>query len=161
MHVTTRMGLLVIALAVALAVVAIPAVAQNQQADTMQMVRDKIRADKKLLIAENLPLTESEAKAFWPVYEKYQKEMSALNDRMIKLIKEYANNYETMSEQTAKRLMDEYLAIDAARLKIRQAYVPRFRKVLREKLVARYYQLENKVQAAVSYELAAEIPLVK
>jgi flagellar biosynthesis/type III secretory pathway protein FliH len=161
MHVTTRVGLLVIALAVALAVVAFPAVAQNQQADTMQMVRDKIRADKKLLIAENLPLTESEAKAFWPVYEKYQKEMSALNDRMIKLIKEYANNYETMSEQTAKRLMDEYLAIDAARLKIRQAYVPRFRKVLREKLVARYYQLENKVQAAVSYELAAEIPLVK
>jgi flagellar biosynthesis/type III secretory pathway protein FliH len=161
MHMTTRMGLLVIALAVASAVIAIPAVAQNQQADTMQMVRDKIRADKKLLIAENLPLTESEAKAFWPVYEKYQKEMSALNDRTIKLIKEYANNYETMSDQIAKRLMDEYLAIDAARLKIRQAYLPRFRKVLREKLVARYYQLESKVQAAVNYELAAEIPLVK
>jgi hypothetical protein len=161
MDVTTRIGLLVIALAVALAVIAVPAVAQDQRADTMQMVRDKIRADKKLLIAENLPLTESEAKAFWPVYEAYEKELSKLNDRMIKLIKEYANNYQTMSDQTAKRLMDEYLAIDAARLKIRQAYVPRFRKVLREKQVARYYQLENKVQAAVSYELAAEIPLVK
>jgi hypothetical protein len=161
MDVTTRIGLLVIALAVALAVIAAPAVAQDQRADTMQMVRDKIRADKKLLIAENLPLTESEAKAFWPVYEAYEKELSKLNDRMIKLIKEYANNYQTMSDQTAKRLMDEYLAIDAARLKVRQAYVPRFRKVLREKQVARYYQLENKVQAAVSYELAAEIPLVK
>ena len=161
MHMTTRIGLLVIALAVALAVVAVPAVAQGQQADTMQMVRDKIRADKKLLIAENLPLTAAEAKAFWPVYDSYQQELSALNDRMIKLIKEYANNYQTMSDQTAKRLMDEYLAIDAARLKIRQAYIPRFRKVLREKQVARYYQLENKVQAAVSYELAAEIPLVK
>jgi G:T/U-mismatch repair DNA glycosylase len=161
MHVTTRLGLLVIALAVALAAVAVPAMAQDQQADTMQMLRDKIRADKKLLIAENLPLTEAEAKAFWPVYEKYQKEMSALNDRMIKLIREYANNYQAMSDQTAKKLMDEYLAIDAARLKIRQAYVPRFRKVLREKLVARYYQLENKAQAAVNYELAAEIPLVK
>jgi G:T/U-mismatch repair DNA glycosylase len=161
MDVTTRIGLLVIALAVALAVIAVPAVAQDQRADTMQMLRDKIRADKKLLIAENLPLTEAEAKAFWPVYEKYQKEMSALNDRMIKLIREYANNYQAMSDQTAKKLMDEYLAIDAARLKIRQAYVPRFRKVLREKLVARYYQLENKAQAAVNYELAAEIPLVK
>jgi flagellar biosynthesis/type III secretory pathway protein FliH len=161
MHVTTRIGLLVIALAVALAVVAVPAVAQDQRADTMQMVRDKIRADKKLLIAENLPLTESEAKGFWPVYESYQKEMNTLNDRMIKLIKDYATNYQTMSDQTAKRLMDEYLAIEAARLKLRQAYLPRFRKVLREKQVARYYQLENKVQAAVSYELAAEIPLVK
>jgi hypothetical protein len=155
------MGLLVIALAVALGVVAVPAVAQDQQADTMQMVRDKIRADKKLLIAENLPLTAAEAKAFWPVYDRYQQELSALNDRMIKLIKEYATNYQTMSDQTAKKLMDEYLAIDAARQKIRQAYVPRFRKVLREKQVARYYQLENKVQAAVSYELAEEIPLVK
>jgi hypothetical protein len=161
MHVTIRWGLFVIALAVALAAVAVPAMAQGQQADTMQMLRDKIRADKKLLIAENLPLTEAEAKAFWPVYEKYQKEMSALNDRMIKLIREYANNYQAMSDQTAKKLMDEYLAIDAARLKIRQAYVPRFRKVLREKQVARYYQLENKAQAAVNYELAAEIPLVK
>jgi hypothetical protein len=161
MHVTTRIGLLVIALAVALAVVAVPAVAQDQQADTMQMVRDKIRADKKLLIAEHLPLTAAEAKAFWPVYDRYQGELSALNDRMIKLIKEYANNYQTMSDQTAKKLMDEYLAIEAARLKIRQAYVPRFRKVLRERQVARYYQLENKIQAAVSYDLAAEIPLVK
>jgi hypothetical protein len=161
MHVTTRIGLLVMALAVALAVVAVPAVAQDQQADTMQMVRDKIRADKKLLIAENLPLTAAEAKAFWPVYDRYQRELSALNDRTIKLIKEYANNYQTISDQTAKKLMDEYLAIEAARLKLRQAYVPRFRKVLREKQVARYYQLENKIQAAVSYDLAAEIPLVK
>jgi G:T/U-mismatch repair DNA glycosylase len=161
MHVTTRMGLLVMALAIALAVVAVPVVAQDQQADSMQMVRDKIRADKKLFIAENLPLTAAEAKAFWPVYDSYQQELRALNDRMIKLIKEYATNYETMSDQTAKRLMDEYLAIESARLKIRQAYVPRFRKVLGEKLVARYYQLENKVQAAVGYELAAEIPLVK
>jgi hypothetical protein len=161
MHVTTRIGLLVIALAVALAVVAVPAVAQDQQADTMQMVRDKIRADKKLLIAEHLPLTAAEAKAFWPVYDRYQGELSALNDRMIKLIKEYANNYQTMSDQTAKKLIDEYLAIEAARLKIRQAYVPRFRKVLRERQVARYYQIENKIQAAVSYDLAAEIPLVK
>jgi hypothetical protein len=161
MHVTTRMGLLVMALAIALAVVAVPAVAQDQQTDTMQMVRDKIRADKKLLIAENLPLTAAETKAFWPVYDSYQQELSALNDRVIKLIREYANNYQTMSDQTAKKLMDEYLAIDAARLKLRQAYLPRFRKVLREKQVARYYQLENKVQAAVAYELAAEIPLVK
>jgi hypothetical protein len=160
-HMTTRMGLLVIALALGLTIAAVPAMAQNQQADTMRLVRDKIRADKKLLIAENLPLTAAEAKAFWPVYDRYQQELSALNDRMIKLIKEYATNYETMSDQTAKRLMDEYLAIESARLKIRQAYVPRFRKVLREKLVARYYQLENKVQAAVGYELAAEIPLVK
>jgi hypothetical protein len=161
MHVTTRIGVLVVALAVALSVVVVPIFAQDQGVDTMQLVREKIRADKKLFIAEHMQLTETEAKAFWPVYEAYAKEVSNLNDRMIKLIKEYATNYQTMSDQTAKRLLDEHLAIDAARLKIRQSYLPRFRKGLREKQVARFYQLENKVQAAVSYELAADIPLVK
>jgi hypothetical protein len=161
MHVRTRAGLLIIAFAAALAAFPGPSLAQDNPADTMQIVRNKIQADKKLFIAENLQLTASEAKAFWPVYENYQKGMSALNNRMIKLIRDYANNYETMADQTAKRLMDESLAIEADRLKLRQAYLPRFRKVLREKQVARYYQLENKVQAAMSYELAAEIPLVK
>jgi hypothetical protein len=161
MHVTTRAGLLIIAFAAALGAFPISILAQDNPADSMQLVRDKIRANMKLLIAENLQLTESEAKAFWPVYGNYQKGMSALNDRMIKLIKDYANNYQTMSDQTAKRLLDESLAIEAERLKLRQAYLPRFRKVLREKQVARYFQLENKIQAAVSYELAAEIPLVK
>jgi hypothetical protein len=161
MQVTTRAGLLFIAFAAALGAFPVSTLAQDNPADTMQLVRDKIRADKKLFIAENLQLTELEAKAFWPVYENYQKRMNALNDRMIKLIKDYANNLQTMSDQTAKRLMDESLAIEAERLKLRQAYLPRFRKVLREKQVARYFQLENKIQAAVSYELAAEIPLVK
>jgi hypothetical protein len=161
MHMTTRVGLLIIVFAAALAAFPVSSLAQDSPADTMQIVRNKIQADKKLLIAENMQLTESEAKAFWPVYENYQKELSALNDRMINLIKDYATNYQTMSDQTAKRLMAEYLAIEAARLKLGQAYLPRFRKVLREKQVARYYQIENKVHAAVSYELAAEIPLVK
>jgi hypothetical protein len=161
MHVTTRVGLLIIGLAVTLAAFPYFTLAQDKPADTMQLVRDKIRTDKKLFIAEHMQLTELEAKTFWPVYERYQQEMNALNDRMIKLIEDYATNYQTMSDQTAKRLVDESLAIEAARLKLRQAYLPRFRKVLREKQVARYYQLENKVQAAVSYELAAEIPLVK
>jgi hypothetical protein len=125
------------------------------------MVRDKIRADKKLLIAGSLPLTAAGAKAFWLGYDRYQQELSALNDRMIKLFKGHANNYQTMSDQTAKRLMAEYLAIDAARLKIHQTCVPRFCRALQEKQVAGYFQLENKVQAAVSYELAAEIPFIK
>ncbi|HSF29152.1 MAG TPA: hypothetical protein VLK82_01575 [Candidatus Tectomicrobia bacterium] len=157
----TRHGLLMISI-VAISVAFTGSVwPQDRPADTMQLVRDKIRADKKLLIAENLALTESEAKAFWPVYDRYQQELSTLNDRTITLIKNYASNYQTMSDQAAKRLVDESLAIEAARQKLRRAYLPKFRKVLRDKQVARYYQLENKIHAAVSYELAADIPLVK
>jgi hypothetical protein len=161
MYVKPRIRLFVMVFTAELVLFTVSAWAQDKPADTMQLVRDKIHADKKLFIADNMQLTEAEAKAFWPVYASYQKELSILNDRMIKLINEYAHNYQTISDQVAKRLVDEYLTIEAARQKLRQTYLPRFRKVLREKQVVRYYQLENKVQAAVSYELAAEIPLVK
>ncbi len=138
-----------------------PALAQDNPADNMQIVREKIRADKKLVVAETMGLTESEAKAFWPVYEAYQRDLAKINDRTIKLIDEYADNYGAMSDQAAKKLMDEFMAIETERLKIRQSYLPRFRQVLPEMKVLRYYQLENKIQAVVNYELAASIPLVR
>jgi hypothetical protein len=140
---------------------AVPALAQDKPADNMEVVREKIRADKKLVVAETMGMTESEAKAFWPVYEAYQKDLAKLNDRTIKLIDDYADNYGAMSDAAAKKLMDEYMAIEAERLKIRQSYLPRFRQVLPEMKVLRYYQLENKIQAVVNYELAASIPLVR
>jgi len=135
--------------------------AQDKPADNMQLVREKIRADKKLFVAENMQLTESEAKTFWPVYEAYQEEHGKLWDRMLKLIEGYAKNYQTMSDDTAKKLLDDYLQIEADVLKLKNAYLPKFRSVLSEKKVARYYQLENKVDAVLSFELAAQIPLVK
>src|SRR5262245_56592723 len=113
MHVTTRAGLFIIAFAATLASFPVSTLAQDNPADTMQIVRNKIQADKKLFIAENMQLTESEAKSFWPVYENYQKGMSSLNNRVIKLIKDYANNYQTMSDQTAKKLLDESLSIES------------------------------------------------
>jgi hypothetical protein len=138
-----------------------PALAQDKPADNMQIVREKIRADKKLVVAETIEMTESEAKAFWPVYEAYQRDLAKINDRTIRLIDDYAENYGAMSDQAAKKLMDEFMAIEMEHLKMRQSYLPRFRQVLPEMKVLRYYQLENKIEAVVNYELAASIPLVR
>ena len=157
----TKNPIIIPLLALIMMIGVVPAISQDKPADNMQIVREKIRADKKLFIAENMQLTEGEAKVFWPIYESYQKDLITLNDRTIKLIKDYARNYQTMSDSVAKKLVDEYMAIEGDRLKLRQAYLPKLRKVLPEKKVARYYQLENKIQAAVNYELAAEIPLVR
>ena len=65
---------------------AAPALAQDKPADNMQIVREKIRADKKLVVAETMGMSESEAKGFWPVYEAYHKDLGNINDRTIKLI---------------------------------------------------------------------------
>lgn len=135
--------------------------AQDRPADNMQLVVEKVRADKKLLVAENMQLSEADAKAFWPVYEQYQNELFLLRARTMKLLNDYAEAYEKMVNETAKNLLDEYMTIESLGLKLRQTYIPKFRKVLPDVKVMRYYQVENKINAALIYELAAKIPLIK
>jgi hypothetical protein len=134
---------------------------QEKASDNMQIVVEKIRADKKLLVAENMQLTEGEAKAFWPVYKAYQDELFLQRTRAANLIKSYSDSYGTMTNERAKKLMNEYIAIESSGAKLRQSYVPKFRKVLPEVKVVRYYQIENKIHAALMYEVASQIPLIK
>jgi hypothetical protein len=157
----SRTTIIVSVLTVILALAAIPVISQDKPADNMQIVREKVRADKKLFVAVNLELTDSEAEAFWPVYDSYQKDLYKLAGRFTKLIEDYARNYQTMSDEVARKLLDEYLAIEDEHQRLRQSYLPKFREALPDKKVVRYYQLENKIDAVVDYELAANIPLVE
>ncbi|MGZ3580728.1 MAG: hypothetical protein ACXWMH_08995 [Syntrophales bacterium] len=152
---------LMVGLTLSLLVFASFAMAQDKPADNMQIVVEKIKADKKLLVAENMQLSEAEAKAFWPVYNQYQAELFLLRTRTVQLIKDYAAAYQTMTDSTAKKLLDEFMAIETLRMQLGKAYLPKFRKVLSDVKVLRYYQIENKINAALYYELAASIPLIK
>ena len=154
---------LVLATAVVLAAPAFSQDKPDKPADNMQILLDKVKADKKLLVADNMKLTEAEAKGFWPVYEAYQKDLQALNGRLQKAIKSYAEAYNKgpVSDQVAKQLLDEALAIDDAEVQLKKSYVPKLEKVLPMSKVARYLQMENKVRAAIKYQLADAIPLVQ
>jgi hypothetical protein len=154
-------SLFAIALAITFIGIADFAPAQDKPADNMEIVKEKIRTDKKLLIATNMQLTESEANAFWPIYESYQAELGKLRDREIKLIEQFAASYETMSDDVAKNLLDDSLSIDSDHQKLRQSYLAKFRGVLPDAKVARYYQMESKIDAVLEYELAKRIPLVR
>jgi hypothetical protein len=157
-----RMMALVVVLAAGLiALGAMPALAQDKPANNMQILLDKVRADKKLLVAANMELTESEAKGFWPLYEEYQSELFLLRSRTARLINDYAKSFKDMSDEKAKRLLNESINIDSLGLKLRKTYLPKFRQVLSEKKATRYFQIENKVQAALYYELAKGVPLVQ
>jgi hypothetical protein len=108
-------------------------------------------------------LTEQEDAAFWPVYDAYQKDLDALNTRTKKAIESYATAYNqgTVPDDKAKSLLNEALAIEAAELDMKRSYVSKFEKVLPASKVARYYQIESKIRAAIKAELAGAIPLVK
>ena len=138
-----------------------PAPASDKAADNMQILKDKLRADKKLVVAEAMELTEAEGKTFWPVYDAYQKDLSGVQDRSIAMIKDYAANYGAMTDAIAKKLIDSFVALEKDRWTLTQQYLPKFRKAIPELKVARYFQIENKIRAVVNYELASAIPLAE
>ena len=153
----TKVPVSVILLAFSALIASVPGFAQDKPADNMQIFREKLRADKTVVVAEVMQLTEAESKSFWPVYENYQAESKKVNDRLIGVIQSYASQYASLTDSAAKKLLDDSMAIEADRQKLRQTYLPKFRQVLPEVKVARFYQVENKIQAVVNYELAAGI----
>ena len=130
--------------------------AQDEPADNMQILRDKIKADKKLVVATNMELTESEAKDFWPIYDAYQKDLRKINQRIAKLLESYADDFrgKSLTDDKAKKLIDEALAIEQAEADLKSTYAPRLGKVPPVKKVARYLQIENKIRAVIKYDIA-------
>src|SRR6266540_5843212 len=128
--------------------------AQDKPADNMQILRDKIKADKKLVVATNMELTESEAKGFWPIYEAYQKDLQKINRRLANLLESYAADFQgkSLTDEKAKKLIDEAVAIEQAEANLKSAYAPKLSKALPVKKVARYLQIENKIRAVVKYD---------
>src|SRR2546421_7799182 len=131
------------------------------QDPTMDVLREKVRADKKLLVAVALDLSESEAKTFWPVYNAYQSDMIEHYNRVMKLISNYAAAYKTMTDDTASQLLGQFLSLETAHAALLNGYLPKLQNALPPKKVARFYQVENKLRALVNYELARDIPLIK
>jgi len=142
---------------------AAPVMAQSGGTTNMDILRQKVKADKKLVVAQNLNLTDAEGKAFWPVYDAYQKDLQQINERLAAAILAYADAYNKgpVANDVAKKLLDESLAIDAAEVAMKTAVVPKVMAALPAMKGARYIQIENKIRAAVRYELAANIPLVQ
>src|SRR5258705_6059244 len=138
-----------------------PAAAQDRPANTMELLREKARVDKKLVVAAVLDLTEGEAKAFWPIYNAYQSDMVGHYDKLLGLIDVYAKAYSAMTDEIATKLLTDYLALERAHVALLSEYVPRFQKVLPPRKVAQFYQVENKLRALVNYDLASQIPIVK
>ena len=156
---TTMFGVLMFALAGALAQ---PALAEEGTTN-MDILIQKVKADKKLLVAANMDLTDAEGKAFWPIYDAYQKDLQAVNERLAKAIGGYAEAYEKgpVSNDTAKKVFGEALAAEEAEVKLKQSYLPKLEKAVPAAKAVRYLQIENKIRAAIKYELADQIPLVE
>ena len=127
----------------------------------LDILVDTIRANRKALVAANLTLSDEEAGRFWPLYDKYQTELNAVQDRAVKVIQDYTASFHDLSNEQAMKLADDWLSAEGDRVKVRRDYLPQFAQVLPGKKVVRFYQIENKMDAVLRYELAAQIPVVE
>jgi len=133
----------------------------NTATDTdIKLLREDIRSERIRLIAANLPLNESEATKFWPIYDQYLAEVSKIGDARVALMKEYVQNYDTMTDAQANDLMKRSVAIDQQFPALLTKYVSIFEKVISPKKTALWYQIDRRLDLLINVELAASIPVV-
>jgi hypothetical protein len=146
-----------------------PAPPQAGQADEaplditseIELTRAAIQVRRQAIVTAAMDLEPKEADAFWPLYRLYRADMAKVNDRYVKLLVTYTENYDTLSDQLAARIMGDYLGVERDRTGVKARYVPRFRKIMPARKVMRFFQVDNKLDAIINAELAAEIPLAR
>ncbi len=156
-----RCFLLTVTLMLSAAPAVMPARAGEADTANLDILRDTIRANKKALVAANLTLSDEEATKFWPLYDRFHKDLKAVQDRFVKVIDEYVKTFPDIPNDDAMALVKEYLSIEEDRAKVRRSYLGEFAKILPGRKVARFYQIENKMDAVLRYDLASEIPVIE
>jgi hypothetical protein len=150
-----------IALAAVTAGVVFSTPAAAQVRSEIELTRQQIQTERQALVTAGMELTDEQAKAFWPVYREYRAELAPIGDRQVELIMGYADKYGSVDDDYAQKMLEEHLNIQQAKLEVLRKYVPRFLAVLPAVKVARFYQLENKLDAVVAFDLAASIPVLQ
>ena len=124
------------------------------------LLRRNLRSEKKKIIAANVPLTETEATKFWPVYDQYAAEMGKNNDALDSLVRDYAANQKTLTDAQASDMLKRWSAWQVSVAQTRQKYIPIVEKVLPGKKAALFFQIDRRLYLLMDIQIASEIPLV-
>jgi hypothetical protein len=138
---------------------ATPSRSGNPQQQQLNIAAAK--AERKAVVGQNMTLTATQAKAFWPLYNLYEARMDRIEDRHIRELKNYVSTYNNLTDTDANQKLDEVIAIQQARLDTQKEYVPRFRAALPGVLVTRFFQIDNKMRAMVQCNIAQMVPLAQ
>jgi Spy/CpxP family protein refolding chaperone len=127
----------------------------------IEMLRSDLRSQRKQITAQYMPLTADEATKFWPIFDQYRQEAIKANDERWALIKDYAANYDTMSDAQAQDYINRSTSIDQQLLALRMKYVPAFEKVISAKKTALWCQIDRRIDLLINLQLSEQIPMVK
>ena len=129
--------------------------------DDITLFRKDVRSLRKQIIAANLDLTDTEAQQFWPIFDRYTAELRKLFDRKFEVLKEYAANYDTITDEQADTYIQGRAAVEESILQLRLKYVPIFRKVLSGKTAALFTQIDWRLGLVIDLQLASQVPMIQ
>jgi hypothetical protein len=132
-----------------------------QSTDDIEVIKGIVQAERKMVVAKNMNLTEAEAEGFWGVYNDYQNDLRKVYDRRSQALQELAEHFEHLTDEKAQALLKQYLDFQEQRVKMRKSYLKKFGKVIPPKKVVRYYQIENKIDTIIDFGLSRGVPLVR
>lgn len=133
--------------------------AQNVNSD-IELTRDLAAAERKLIVSENMMLTDEESKIFWPIFDQYRADAREIGTEKIAYMKDFADSYENMTDEKAAEIMSKYFSLEADYLALRSSYKDKMTAVLSDQLVFRFFQIDNKIDALINLGLASEVPLI-
>jgi Spy/CpxP family protein refolding chaperone len=132
---------------------------QGSPDDLVDILRKDVRSQKKQIIAENMELSDAEAQKFWPIYDQYAAELSKIYDVKIALLKDYTDNYSSMTGEQAENYIRKRAEVEQSIMQLRLKYMPGFRKVLSGRETALFYQLDWRLGLAIDLQLI-QVPLI-
>jgi hypothetical protein len=125
----------------------------------IQLLRQDLRNQKQQLIAQNLPMTESEAVKFWAVYNRYTEDLKQINDEKFRLVKQYGDMWGTMGNDDALIYIRRWLEVDEQVHQLRSKYVMDVSHALPGKKTAAFFQLDRRISMMMDIQLASQMPL--
>jgi hypothetical protein len=128
--------------------------------DDIELTRSKVQSRRQEIVKEMMELTPQESEAFWPVYRDYQRDAATLGDQRVALIETYFANADKLTEEQADKLLEDAFKLRKSQLDLQKKYVGKYRKVLPAVKVARLYQIENVLDAIISANLQASMPMI-
>src|SRR5262245_55739458 len=129
--------------------------------DATELLRADLRSNKTAILTQAMGLDQAQSDVFWPIYRAYEADLIKLNDSALGLIKDYATNYESMTDASAKDLLKRGFKIREQRTSLLKKYSGQVEKKLSPKIAARWAQCEMAIQSAIDLQMASELPLMK
>ncbi len=129
--------------------------------DQIELLKSDLKNNRKTVITETMNFTESESKIFWPIYREYEVELEKLSDKRIAAIKDFAENYDSLTNEKADELMQTSFSFLEDRLSLNKKYYNKYAKELSPTIAAKYMQLENEIQLIIDMQVASALPYFK